>query len=285
MKKKFLLLAFLVLQAPAYAQSLPIPDSSLLKNQEPPTAVPKTEGSQLLQQQNDGPIESSSTAKKLTLKEVAKERRNQSSVLSEQDFQNLELTLEQQGAQAVIEALKKIPPDNTILAWMESKAYQGHVLMMWYLADHLSILEPLKSIYWAQAALLGTRQEAAICVNSIAVQNAPLTLTTQFNRASRASAANAWHIKDGINFALKLYQSLPKMPDPTLWLCKPYTMQWAEKSGLLKNSKTKTGKNAPKLEQYFQQKIYTYDPQYWDALRKKERNRYRLELSLTPLEP
>lgn len=159
----------------------------------------------------------------------------------------------------VLALLAPYPNSPNANRWLDQKARSGSILYMWALSDRLAAVDPGQSVFWAYAALIGTWQEAAICVDSTP-ELAAETLSKRYPHSLAARRSHPWVMKESISKAFALHKSLQERslyPDPIQWLCKPY-------------GSPKRSSRAP----------VSYDPLYWDMLRVQSRNRTRSKLGL-----
>lgn len=258
------------------AQTLPVPDFSEEHKNE--MLERNKNAAELFKKPIDGGIDSYSGEKKINFFDLSKNKANHAT-LGPTDIKNLEDTFQLKGPLETIKIISKLNDDPLLTKWLEEKANQGHVLIMWHIAERFSFTDPMVSIKWAQAAFLGTKQESKICVNQTSVKNIINDLTLKFPKASRASAVNPWRVKEGTDFALDFFMKTHP-PDPTNWLCKPAALEWMRTT-------PKKDRNTSKEIQLITNNIFTFDPKYFNELRRRERNNFRISLKYpeTSMEP
>lgn len=258
------------------AQTLPAPDFSEERKNE--MIERNKNAAELFKTPIDGGVDSYSGDKKINFFDLSKQKSNHGT-LTQTDINNLEDTFRIKGPQEAIKVISKINDDPLLTKWLNEKANQGHILVMWHMAERFSFTDPLNSIKWAQAAFLGTKQEAKICVNQGSVKNIINDLTLKFPKASRASSVNPWRVKEGTDFALDFFSKI-QPPDPTDWLCKPAALEWLRRA-------PKKDRTVLKEIQLINTNVFTFDPKYFNELRRRERNNYRIYLKYpeTSLEP
>lgn len=164
-----------------------------------------------------------------------------------------------QNFQGALDLLSPYQGGLDITRWLEQKARAGAILYMWELSDRLAASDPADSVFWAYAALIGTWQEAAICVDS-ATELSAETLSKRYPRSLDARRANPWRVKESIAKAFALHRSLQDRkayPNPVHWLCRPF-------------GNPQRSARAP----------VSYDQRYWNVLRVQSRNRIRTRLGL-----
>lgn len=151
------------------------------------------------------------------------------------------------------------PLDPKISDWMTKRANGGDVLMMWHLADRFAYARTYDpAIKWAYAALMGTMQERALCLDDD-VYFAPGIISEQHGRLIKLSRSNPFALKDAKIFAMKVLMKAPAYPDPVSWLCKPYSS--------IRRSLNPVA-------------FYAFEPIYYPYLRARERNRLRKSLAI-----
>ena len=141
------------------AQSLPVPDLSASEKEE--IKVKNPSASDLLLSVPQGGIDSYSGERKLTFSDLNKDRYRNSKI-TENDLKAFDELIVNNKFDQLITVLKKTPDDPRLLDWLDARAKQGYILVMWHIAERFSYSDPLRSIYWGQTALIGTRQEARL---------------------------------------------------------------------------------------------------------------------------
>ena len=72
---------------------------------------------------------------------------------------------------------------------------------------------------WANAAIIGTMQEAALCVDKQRVADAPARLAAQHPRSVKMARASVHLSKESKEFAFATLAAAQAYPSPALWLC------------------------------------------------------------------
>lgn len=161
-------------------------------------------------------------------------------------------------------SLQNIAVSNRLLAWLEARAREGHVPMMWVLADRLARLQRVEaSIYWVNAAMMATLQERELCSDA-RTESALPTLVDRHALSVSLSRSNPMVLRPAKQFAIQLISSIRSWPDPTPWLCRPFA-----------------GPSRPR------DRAYVFDPDWFPTLRAQARNklRDRLEIAGSAPEP
>lgn len=232
---------------PALAQSHSAPNSSmelLDENGDPKPAI-------------SGPIESSQ-GKKESLLNYQQNPGDKPSSMPDSFYQTLTPLLATGQYAVIVQNISraKAQDDPKTLRWYEAAAREGHVRLIWELAEGLARTGRFeKSTYWAYAALIGTYQETSLCtMNEIQFAAADLIRTHPASRD--ASHQNGQISREALRFAFQFMAQAPSQSPE--WLCKGYA-------------------NNQKSNQ-----AYFYDPPYWADLRLRARERLARQLLNPP---
>lgn len=153
--------------------------------------------------------------------------------------------------------IRKYKEDPKLFDWVQTRAKQGNVMLMWELADlHAQSNSIELAINWAYAALIGTLQERALCLDPH-VEFAAEKIASMHARTVNLRRANPFLTKDAKKFAIDALMNAKNPPHPEPWLCKTY-------------ADPNHAKSQP----------YSYHPAYFSYLRARERNKIRINLQI-----
>lgn len=153
--------------------------------------------------------------------------------------------------------IRKYKEDPKLFEWVQTRAKQGNVMLMWELADLQAQRNSIElAINWAYAALIGTLQERALCTDPH-VEFAADKIASMHVRTVNLRRANPFLTKDAKKFAIDTLMNAPTPPHPEPWLCKTYANPNHQKS-----------------------QAYSYHPAYFSYLRARERNKIRINLQI-----
>lgn len=112
--------------------------------------------------------------------------------------------------------------ERKIIDWVESRAKNGNVPMMWDLADLYEFERDESSVAkWANAAIIGTMQEATLCLDKQRNSDAPARFAALHPRSVKVARSTSHLTKEAKSFAFATLAAAQGYPSPALWLCGP----------------------------------------------------------------
>ena len=206
-----------------------------------------------------GPID---MRQKKNIKEIVEEAGtpdpSKSSSISSATFDKLQKLVDAQEYESLLTYIERqAPVDYQATRWLESKAMQGHVYLMWVVAErHLAIRNFKEAIGWSYAALFATQQESRLCLDQAAAKTLDGKLASEHPKLLSTLQLNPMSIKEGKLFGLELLKKVDPYASPSKWAC----------STSLTPAGPKKGK--------------TYDPAYYPYMRIHFRNAIRKQFAI-----
>lgn len=112
--------------------------------------------------------------------------------------------------------------ERKMIDWVELRAKNGNVPMMWDLADLYEFERNDAAVAkWANAAIIGTMQEATLCLDKQKNIDAPARFAALHPRSVKVARSTAHLSKEAKAFAFATLAAAQNYPSPALWLCGP----------------------------------------------------------------
>lgn len=187
-----------------------------------PTAPPSPT-TDLLRQQMDGPIDLIPKESAAALVgQMDRPLSNNRKAATDEQLDQLAAALNA-GMYAEVSAFVRFHAgERKMIDWVESRAKNGNVPMMWDLADLYEFERNEPAVAkWANAAIIGTMQEATLCLDKQRSIDAPARFAALHPRSVKVARSTAHLSKEAKVFAFSTLAAAQGYPSPALWLCAP----------------------------------------------------------------
>lgn len=203
-----------------------------------------------LNKTQDGPIETSD-GKKKSFGESGKAYENENSRFSDESIKKIDALIDAGQYESVIGALEKVPTDLKLTSFLTKKAAEGHIPIMWLLAEKTVDNRPLESAKWLYAGIIGIWQDSSVCLDADVSAAASDAYVQRFSKAYNGSRRLSTELHSIVPGAIDFWKNV-KNPKNPLWLCSKHSKKIISPS--------------------------FYDEKHWNELRKRERNKIRAKL-------